>query len=62
LSSILRRSSTSVSKEKPSTESVRTESEEHEKELVNLAKLYTDEAKYNDENDSFSYKLTIFHD
>jgi hypothetical protein len=48
---------------------MRTESEhekelasEHEKELANLAKLYTNEAKYNDENDSFSFKLTIFHD
>jgi hypothetical protein len=35
---------------------------EHEKELANLAKLYTNEAKYDDENDSFSFKLTIFHD
>jgi hypothetical protein len=35
---------------------------EHEKELANLAKLYTNEAKYSDENDSFSFKLTIFHD
>ncbi len=43
-------------------ESIRTESEEHEKELANLAKLYTNEAKYSDENDSFSFKLTIFHD
>jgi hypothetical protein len=34
----------------------------HENELANLAKLYTNEAKYNDENDSFSFKLTIFHD
>jgi hypothetical protein len=34
----------------------------HEKELANLAKLYTNEAKYSDENDSFSFKLTIFHD
>ncbi len=24
--------------------------------------MYTDEAKYNGENDSFSFKLTIFHD
>jgi hypothetical protein len=39
---------------------VRIESE-HEKELANLAKLYTNEAKYSDENDSFSFKLTIFH-
>jgi hypothetical protein len=34
----------------------------HGKELANLAKLYTNEAKYSDENDSFSFKLTIFHD
>jgi hypothetical protein len=40
---------------------MRTENE-HEKKLANLAKLYTNEAKYNDENDSFSFKLTIFHD
>ncbi len=44
-----------------SIEAMRIESE-HEKELANLAKLYTNEAKYNDENDSFSFKLTIFHD
>jgi hypothetical protein len=35
---------------------------EHEKELANLAKLYINEAKYSDENDLFSFKLTIFHD
>jgi hypothetical protein len=40
---------------------MRTESG-HGKELANLAKLYTDEAKYSGENDSFSFKLTIFHD
>ncbi len=34
----------------------------HENELANLTKLYTNEAKYSDENDSFSFKLTIFHD
>jgi hypothetical protein len=34
----------------------------HEKERANLAKLYINEAKYSDENDSFSSKLTIFHD
>jgi hypothetical protein len=45
-----------------SIESIRTESEEHEKELANLVKFYTNEAKYSDENDSFSFKLTIFHD
>ncbi len=44
-----------------SIEPIKVESD-HEKELVNLAKLYTNEAKYSDENDSFSFKLTIFHD
>jgi hypothetical protein len=34
----------------------------HEKELANLTKLYTNEAKYSDENDSFSFNLTIFYD
>ena len=32
------------------------------RELSNLAKLYTDEAKYSGENDSFDFKLTVFHD
>jgi hypothetical protein len=32
----------------------------YSKELVNLAKLYTDEAKYSDKNDNFDFKLTIF--
>jgi hypothetical protein len=41
--------------------SIRIEND-HKKKLANLAKLYTDEAKYGDENDSFSFKLTIFHD
>ncbi len=44
-----------------SIESIKIESD-HEKKSANLAKLYTNEAKYNDENDSFSFKLTIFHD
>ncbi len=60
LSSHLFRSSTLIESIK-SIEAMRTESE-HEKELANLAKLYTNEAKYSDENDSFSFKLTIFHD
>jgi actin-related protein len=59
-------------KEKSSAESFKPESfkwiasikieSDHEKELANLTKLYIDETKYSDENDSFSYKLTIFHD
>ena len=32
----------------------------YSKELVNLAKLYTNKAKYNSENDNFDFKLTIF--
>jgi hypothetical protein len=32
------------------------------KELANLAKLYTEESKYSEENNNFNYKLTIFHD
>ena len=31
-------------------------------QLANLAKMYKDEAKYSGENDSFTFKLTIFHD
>jgi len=32
----------------------------YSKELANLAKLYTNEAKYSGENDNFDFKLTIF--
>ena len=32
------------------------------RELTNLAKMYTDESKYSDQNDSLIYKLVIFHD
>jgi hypothetical protein len=32
------------------------------KELANLAKLYTEESKYSEEDDNFDYKLMIFHD
>ncbi len=67
---LLRSSIPSIQERKSSAESIesiksieamRIENE-HEKELANLAKLYTNEAKYSDENDSFSFKLTIFHD
>ena len=34
----------------------------YSKELANLAKLYTDKAKYSSENDNFDFKLTIFTD
>jgi hypothetical protein len=62
---LLRLSISSTQRQKPSSasiESIRIESDEHEKEFANLAKLYTNEAKYSGENDSFSFKLTIFHD
>jgi hypothetical protein len=32
------------------------------RELANLAKLYSDDAKYSGENDNFSFKLTMFND
>ncbi len=63
----MRSSIRSIQKRKSSIESIksiasiRIESD-HEKELANLIKLYIDETKYNDESDSFSFKLTIFHD
>ena len=34
----------------------------HGRELSNLAKMYTEEAKYSGRNDSFTFKLAIFHD
>ena len=37
-------------------------SKNHGKEIANLIKLYTDEAKYSGEKDNFDYKLTIFLD
>jgi hypothetical protein len=39
-----------------------TRAKTYGKELANLAKLYTDEAKYSGENDNFDFKLTIFTD
>ncbi len=35
---------------------------DYERELVNLIKLYTDEAKYSEKNDNFSFKLIMFND
>jgi hypothetical protein len=32
----------------------------YNKELANLAKLYTNKAKYSGENNNFDFKLTIF--
>ncbi len=34
----------------------------HDRELSNLAKIYINEAKYSGRNDSFTFKLAIFHD
>jgi predicted metallo-beta-lactamase superfamily hydrolase len=34
----------------------------YDRELANLTKLYTDEAKYNEKNDNFSFKLIMFND
>jgi hypothetical protein len=34
----------------------------YSKELANLAKLYTDKAKYSGENNNFDFKLIIFID
>jgi hypothetical protein len=62
-----RSSISSTQKKKSSIESIKSMTSiriesDHEKELANLTKLYTNETKYSDENDSFSFKLTIFHD
>lgn len=35
---------------------------DYEKKIDNLIKMYTDETKYSEENDSFSFKLIMFHD
>ena len=32
----------------------------YSKELINLAKLYINESKYNNKNDNFNFKLIIF--
>jgi hypothetical protein len=34
----------------------------YNKELINLAKLYINEFKYNSKNDNFNFKLIIFID
>ncbi len=62
ISSIRKKKSSSASIESiKSIASIRIEND-HEKKLANLIKLYTEKTKYNDENDSFFFKLTIFHD
>ena len=37
-------------------------SENHDRVLFNLAKMYSDETKYSDENNSWNFKFIIFHD
>jgi negative regulator of genetic competence, sporulation and motility len=37
-------------------------SSEYDRELINLTKLYSDETKYSEENDNFSFKLIMFND
>ncbi len=39
-----------------------TSSTGYGRKLSNLAKIYTNDAKYNGCNDSFTFKLAIFHD
>ncbi len=43
-------------------QSIKTSDTDYGRELVNLAKLYSDDAKYSEENDNFSFKLTMFND
>jgi hypothetical protein len=62
ISSIQKKKLSSASiKSIKSIASIRIESDQ-EKELANLIKICTKKTKYKDENDSFSFKLTIFHD
>ena len=37
-------------------------SKNHDRVLFNLIKMYSNETKYNDENDSWNFKFIIFHD
>lgn len=37
-------------------------SQRHGRELANLIKIYIDEAKFNSENNNFTFKSTIFYD
>jgi hypothetical protein len=34
----------------------------YDRELINLTKLYSEKTKYSEENDNFSFKLTMFND
>ncbi len=41
---------------------IKTSGTDYDRELINLAKLYSDETKYSEENDNFSFKLIMFND
>jgi hypothetical protein len=43
-------------------QSIKSPGTDYDRELANLTKLYSDDAKYSEENDNFSFKLIIFHD
>jgi hypothetical protein len=46
----------------PSSVNQSIKSSEYDRELINLTKLYSDETKYSEENDNFSFKLIMFDD
>jgi hypothetical protein len=43
-------------------QSIKTSGTDYDRELINLTKLYSDETKYSEENDNFSFKLIMFND
>jgi Tfp pilus assembly protein PilE len=43
-------------------QSIKTSDTDYDRELINLTKLYSDETKYSEENDNFSFKLIMFND
>ncbi len=60
-SSISSRSFVSSSSSSSSAnQSIKTQ--EYDRELINLTKLYSDETKYSEENDNFFFKLIMFND
>jgi hypothetical protein len=43
-------------------QSIKTSGTDYDRELANLAKLYSDETKYSEEKNNFSFKLIMFND
>ncbi len=43
-------------------QSIKTSDTDYDRELINLIKLYSDQTKYSEENDNFSFKLIMFND